>query len=141
MCQNLFKISCVDVAINLCFRCLLQNLCIKLDHLTNKISIFNLAHLLLQIALNAPKESITYKNSVNNSGSLFHRFTFNKIFSPASEQEQIFNEMVLPKLKEFLEGRNQLIFTYGATSSGKTFTIQGISEKPGILPRALDSIL
>ena len=49
--------------------------------------------------------------------------------------------MVLPKLKEFFEGRNQLIFTYGATSSGKTFTIQGISEKPGILPRALDSIL
>ena len=54
---------------------------------------------------------------------------------------QVFNEMVLPKLKEFMEGRNQLIFTYGATSSGKTFTIQGSSDRPGILPRALDSIL
>ena len=139
MCQNLFKISCIDVAINLCFRCLLQNLCIKLDHLTNKISIFNLAHLLLQVILKAPKESNTYKSS-NGRGSS-HSFTFNKIFSQASEQEQIFNEMVLPKLKEFLEGRNQLIFTYGVTSSGKTYTFQGIDEKPGILPRALDSIL
>ena len=96
---------------------------------------------MFQIALNAPKDSVTYKNSVNNGGQLYHRFTFNKIFQPATEQEEVFNEMVLPKLKEFMEGRNQLIFTYGATSSGKTFTIQGNSEKPGILPRALDAIL
>ena len=46
--------------------------------------------------------------------------------------------MVLPRVKDFLEGRNQLIFTYGATCSGKTFTIQGDSSRPGILPRALD---
>ena len=30
------------------------------------------------------------------------------------------------------------MFTYGATCSGKTFTIQGENENPGILPRALD---
>lgn len=29
-------------------------------------------------------------------------------------------------IADFLEGRNQLIFTYGATCSGKTFTIQGM---------------
>ena len=46
--------------------------------------------------------------------------------------------MVLPRLQDFLEGRNQLIFAYGATCSGKTFTIQGDSVNPGILPRALD---
>ena len=37
-----------------------------------------------------------------------------------------------------MQGRNQLMFTYGATCSGKTFTIQGDRENPGILPRALD---
>ena len=30
------------------------------------------------------------------------------------------------------------MFTYGATCSGKTFTIQGETDNPGILPRALD---
>jgi len=30
------------------------------------------------------------------------------------------------------------MFTYGATCSGKTFTIQGSTEQPGILPKALD---
>jgi hypothetical protein len=41
-------------------------------------------------------------------------------------------------VEDFLQGRNQLLFTYGATCSGKTFTIQGETENPGILPRALD---
>lgn len=36
------------------------------------------------------------------------------------------------------QGQNQLLFTYGATSSGKTFTIQGTKDDPGIVPRALD---
>lgn len=41
-------------------------------------------------------------------------------------------------MEDFIQGRNQLLFTYGATCSGKTFTIQGNTESPGILPRALD---
>ena len=41
-------------------------------------------------------------------------------------------------MEDFLQGQNQLLFTYGATCSGKTFTIQGESDNPGILPRALD---
>ena len=45
---------------------------------------------------------------------------------------------MLPRVEDFLQGRNQLMFTYGATCSGKTFTIQGETDNPGILPRALD---
>lgn len=91
-----------------------------------------------QVAVHAPPDSTAYKNSVNGSGKLTHRYTFTKIFSPKTDQSGLFGEMVMPKLKDFLEGTNQLIFTYGATCSGKTFTIQGDSERPGILPRALD---
>ena len=40
----------------------------------------------------------------------------------------------------FLQGQNQLMFTYGSTSSGKTYTIQGTKEHPGIIPRSLDVI-
>ena len=94
-----------------------------------------------QVALTAPKESHTFKNCVNGSGGkLTHRYSFTHIFSPATDQSELFQEMVLPRVKDFLEGRNQLLFTYGATSSGKTYTIQGIPEKPGILPRALDVV-
>ena len=92
-----------------------------------------------QIAFNAPPDSATYKNSVNGKGKMTHRFSFTKILPSETEQASLFNEIILPRLKNFLlEGRSQLIFSYGATSSGKTFTIQGDPGRPGILPRALD---
>ena len=92
-----------------------------------------------QIAFNAPPDSATYKNSINGKGKMTHRFSFTKILPSETDQAGLFNEIILPRLKNFLlEGRSQLIFSYGATSSGKTFTIQGDSGRPGILPRALD---
>jgi hypothetical protein len=59
---------------------------------------------------------------VNSGGSLFHRFTFNKIYPPKTEQEEVFNNMVLPKLKEFFEGRNQVSMSLNF-SSCKSFTL------------------
>ena len=43
-------------------------------------------------------------------------------------------------VRDFLEGQNQLLFTYGATSAGKTYTIQGVPGDSGIMPRAVDVI-
>ena len=91
-----------------------------------------------QLAITAPPDSAAYKNSVNGKGKLTHRFTFTKIFAQSTEQSDIFGQIVKPRLQDFVEGRSQLLFTYGATCSGKTFTIQGDSSRPGILPRALD---
>ena len=68
-----------------------------------------------QIALNAPKESQAYKNSVNGMGKMTHRYTFTKIFKPETDQKEIFSSIVCPKVKDFMEGQNQLLFTYGAT--------------------------
>lgn len=39
-----------------------------------------------------------------------------------------------------LEGFNATIFAYGQTGSGKTFSMEGTSEHPGIIPRAIDFI-
>jgi len=93
-----------------------------------------------QIALIAPKESQAYKNSVNGVGKMTHRYTFTQIFKPETNQKEIFSSIVCPKVKDFMEGQNQLLFTYGATSAGKTFTIQGVAGNSGIMPRAIDTI-
>ncbi len=90
--------------------------------------------------MNAPKESVTYKNSMNGAGQLLHRFAFSKIFPAETGQAEFFRDMVMPRMRDLMEGQNQLLFTYGATSSGKTYTIQGPSSDPGILPRSLDVI-
>lgn len=43
-------------------------------------------------------------------------------------------------IHDVLCGENALIFAYGVTNSGKTFSIMGTKQNPGILPRTLDVI-
>ena len=93
-----------------------------------------------QINLTAPRDSQTFKNSLNGVGKMKHHFTFSKIIKPDVGQEEIFRDLVCSKVKDFLGGQNQLIFTYGATSAGKSFTMQGEHGHSGIIPRAIDTV-
>lgn len=43
-------------------------------------------------------------------------------------------------IHDVLHGENALIFAYGVTNSGKTFSIIGTKKNPGLLPRTLDVI-
>ena len=67
-------------------------------------------------------------------------FIFSHIFPPQTTQKAVFEHAVLPALGDFLNGQNCLVFSYGVTNSGKSYTITGKSAEPGILPRALDVI-
>ena len=39
-----------------------------------------------------------------------------------------------------MEGFNAVIFAYGQTASGKTFTLTGNEDEPGIIPRAMKDV-
>ena len=69
-------------------------------------------------------------------------YTFNHVFPPETQQAAFFTSTTLPLVQTFLQGQNGLIFTYGVTNSGKTYTIQGGTqpETAGLLPRTLDVI-
>ncbi|XP_024083802.1 kinesin-like protein KIF20A [Cimex lectularius] len=67
-------------------------------------------------------------------------YEFTEIFLPTTSQEELFTTAVKQGASKFLQGENTLIFGYGASSSGKTFTMQGTSLKPGIIPRFLYTI-
>jgi hypothetical protein len=43
--------------------------------------------------------------------------------------------------ERFLSGENCVLFSYGMTNSGKTYTIQGTSQAPGLLPQMVHSVL
>ena len=38
-------------------------------------------------------------------------------------------------------GQNCILFAYGMTNAGKTYTIQGTDENPGIFPKLINAIL
>ncbi|KAI6045091.1 kinesin-domain-containing protein [Pisolithus marmoratus] len=67
-------------------------------------------------------------------------YKFSHVFPPSTLQEEFFATTTLPLVRDLLDGQNGLLFAYGVTNSGKTYTIQGGSKpgSAGILPRALD---
>lgn len=69
-------------------------------------------------------------------------YTFSHIFPPSTQQPEFFTRTTLPLVKDVLDGQSCLLFTYGVTNSGKTYTIQGGHGEgsAGILPRTLDII-
>jgi len=84
------------------------------------------------ISLTAPPFSQTYKNGERKT-----KYTFSKIFGPNKTQKAVFDEAALPMVDELFTGQNGLIFAYGITNSGKTYTMQGTQDRPGIIPRVM----
>ncbi|KAG6675749.1 hypothetical protein I3842_15G119300 [Carya illinoinensis] len=56
-------------------------------------------------------------------------FIFDKVFGPASLTDTVYEEGVKNVALSALMGINATIFAYGQTSSGKTYTMRGITEK------------
>lgn len=54
---------------------------------------------------------------------------------------RIFEREVMPLIPAVLNGSNATVFAYGATGSGKTFTMQGSDELPGVMPMVTSAIL
>ncbi|XP_033341885.2 uncharacterized protein LOC117229487 isoform X1 [Megalopta genalis] len=77
----------------------------------------------------------------SNSSDIVHRkFTFTQTFGPEITQLELFDQAVKQHMVEFLAGQNSTIMTYGTTSSGKSFTLQGSITSPGIIPRCLEFV-
>lgn len=66
----------------------------------------------------APKTSKTFKNMRTNESRQNFTFSFTNIFSPSTTQKELFDETLRPLLKDFFDGQNCLVFTYGVTNSG-----------------------
>jgi hypothetical protein len=67
-------------------------------------------------------------------------YTFTHVFPPTTQQPEFFAKTTLPLVRGLLDGEDGLLFAYGVTNSGKTYTMQGGSQQSsaGILPRTID---
>lgn len=85
----------------------------------------------------------TGKDSSKNKSDNTQTFTFDGVFAPEEEQENIFNVVAKPLINGALEGINGTLFCYGQTSSGKTYTMEGIhndTKLMGVIPRMMQYI-
>lgn len=68
------------------------------------------------------------------------QYIFKQVLTPSTNQKEVFQQVAYPLLKDLLAGRNGLLFTYGVTGSGKTYTLTGSQDEPGIMPRCIDTL-
>lgn len=70
-------------------------------------------------------------------------FTFDSVYGWDSKQSDIYDDAVRPLVESVLQGFNGTIFAYGQTGTGKTHTMQGVSDHPdmrGVIPNSFQHI-
>lgn len=60
-----------------------------------------------------------------------------KVYSEDTQTSDVYNDVAKPIVEAAVAGFNGTIFAYGQTSSGKTYTMTGNEEYPGIIPLAV----
>lgn len=68
------------------------------------------------------------------------QYVYDAVFGEDSSQEQVYEKTTKGLVKDVIEGYNATVFAYGATGSGKTYTMLGSSLQPGIMVRALNEL-
>ncbi|XP_037543394.1 kinesin family member 4 [Nematolebias whitei] len=74
-------------------------------------------------------------------------FTYDYVFDPATEQEEVYNTAVSPLLRGLFKGYNATVLAYGQTGSGKTYSMGGTytsaqenDSSVGVIPRVIRMI-
>ncbi|XP_053932021.1 chromosome-associated kinesin KIF4A isoform X1 [Cuculus canorus] len=72
-------------------------------------------------------------------------FTYDYVFDPSVEQEEVFTTAVAPLVRGIFKGYNATVLAYGQTGSGKTFSMGGAytasqEDDPsvGVIPRVIN---
>ncbi|KAJ7644147.1 kinesin-like protein [Roridomyces roridus] len=81
----------------------------------------------------------TRDNTIHPADNPAAKFTFDTIHT-SHPTAPLYLTAARPHVHAFMSGYNAVVFAYGQTASGKTYTLSGTPEEPGIIPRALRDI-
>jgi len=65
-------------------------------------------------------------------------YQYDHLFTPTHTTAQIYDTAVQSVVSSAMEGYHSSVFAYGQTASGKTYTMQGTHNHPGIVPLAVE---
>ena len=85
------------------------------------------------------KDPNNYINT-NNIRTKEQFLTFDYVFDKNETQENIFTNTTKFLINGIVNGYNATVFAYGATGAGKTYTMLGNDDNPGIMPYTLKEL-
>lgn len=66
------------------------------------------------------------------------RYAYDRVFGGECETSSVFSDAASSAVRSaVLDGVSATVFAYGVTGSGKTYTMQGSQENPGVIPLAV----
>ncbi|KAH9851824.1 kinesin-domain-containing protein [Lenzites betulinus] len=86
-----------------------------------------------------PKTIRLQQQHMKSAAAPAQDFRFDEILT-GSENKPVYNAVARSHVCAAMDGFNAVIFAYGQTASGKTFTLSGDEEQPGIIPRAMKDV-
>ncbi|MCO5557269.1 hypothetical protein L7F22_010830 [Adiantum nelumboides] len=78
--------------------------------------------------------------SASGAPSTSQAFVFDHVFDTESTTFDIYKATTQDIVASAIKGFNGTVFAYGQTSSGKTFTMRGTQDVPGVIPLAIHDV-
>ncbi|CAG9767190.1 unnamed protein product [Ceutorhynchus assimilis] len=79
-------------------------------------------------------------DSIRQKKGIERQYTFDVVFGETVNQETVYDVTTSSLVKDVLNGYNATVFAYGPTGAGKTHTMVGDRNHPGIMIRALNDL-
>uniref|UniRef100_A0A8C2WG71 Kinesin-like protein n=1 Tax=Cyclopterus lumpus TaxID=8103 RepID=A0A8C2WG71_CYCLU len=80
------------------------------------------------------------RNNINKKANKDLKFVFDHVFGENSTQDDIFESTTKGVLDGVMNGFNSTVFAYGATGAGKTHTMLGSQNEPGVMYRTMTEL-
>lgn len=80
------------------------------------------------------KSSVYQSSEIEKVHGRINSYTLDRVFGTDVTTDQVYNDSVASLVKRAMEGYNSTVLAYGQTSTGKTHTMTGKRDDPGLIP-------
>lgn len=79
-------------------------------------------------------------NTVGYRGRDGGMYEFDNVFTQVDDNARVYDSCAKRLVRRVMEGYHGTVFAYGMTGTGKTFSMQGTTSSPGVIPLAITDI-
>jgi centromeric protein E len=85
------------------------------------------------VAWDVAEDTASQSNKTEKIQGRTHTYTLDKVFDTNATTHEVYQTQVESLVQAAMEGYHSTVLAYGQTSTGKTFTMSGTKESPGLV--------